>query len=123
MLILLDGMSRGFNYVKGLNRHYSRSTPFSFELIWTWHRVLYRALRIKEIQDSETTNGVHAPPPYLEQGSPQLIYTTAFGPAAVHERISVVRYLRSQGLQRYDAGKAPTKLNINQSTAWEYADP
>lgn len=54
MLILLDGMSRGFNYVKGLDRHYSRSTPFSFELIWTWHRMLYRALRNKEIQDSGT---------------------------------------------------------------------
>ena len=55
MLILVDGMSKVLNYVIFLD---GEDSPLQSVLflgwLWRWHRVLDRALRINEIQDSGT---------------------------------------------------------------------
>ena len=67
MLILVDGMSRVSDYVIFL---------VGEDTLSRWHRVLNRALRINDIQDSGTrTACMKHISIFPEQGSPQLIYT------------------------------------------------
>ena len=81
MLNLVDGMSRVSDYVIFLDGEDSLlQSVLLLSWVWRWHRVLNRALRINEIQDSGTrTACMKHISIFLEQGSPQLIYTACSG--------------------------------------------